>query len=35
MAHYLIAHLNGGRYGEVQVLSSTGIEELHRGVAEQ
>jgi CubicO group peptidase (beta-lactamase class C family) len=35
MAHYLIAHLNGGRYGEAQVLSSTGIDELHRGVAEQ
>ncbi len=35
MAHYLIAHLNGGCYGEAQVLSSTGIDELHRGVAEQ
>jgi CubicO group peptidase (beta-lactamase class C family) len=35
MAHYLIAHLNGGRYGEAQVLSSTGVDELHRGVAEQ
>jgi CubicO group peptidase (beta-lactamase class C family) len=35
MAHYLIAHLNEGRYGEAQVLSSTGIDELHRGVAEQ
>jgi CubicO group peptidase (beta-lactamase class C family) len=35
MAHYLIAHLNGGRYREAQVLSSTGIDELHRGVAEQ
>jgi CubicO group peptidase (beta-lactamase class C family) len=35
MAHYLIAHLNGGRYGEAQVLSSAGIDELHRGVAEQ
>jgi len=35
MAHYLIAHLNGGRYGEVQVLSSAGIDEMHRGVAEQ
>ena len=34
MAHYLIAHLNGGRYGEVQVLSEAGVEELHRGVAE-
>ena len=34
MAHYLIAHLNGGRYGDVQILSSAGIEELHRGVKE-
>jgi CubicO group peptidase (beta-lactamase class C family) len=34
MAHYLIAHLNGGRYGDVRVLSASGIEELHRGVAE-
>ena len=35
MAHYLIAHLNGGRYGERQVLSSSGIDELRRPVAEQ
>ena len=34
MAHYLIAHLNAGRYGAVQVLSAAGIDELHRGVAE-
>jgi CubicO group peptidase (beta-lactamase class C family) len=34
LAHYLIAHLNGGRYGEAQILSSAGINELHRGVAE-
>jgi len=34
MAHYLIAHLNGGRYGNVQILSSTGIDTLHRGVKE-
>ena len=34
MAHYLIAHLNGGRYGEAQILSAAGIDELHRGVAE-
>jgi CubicO group peptidase (beta-lactamase class C family) len=34
MAHYLIAHLNGGRYGEVQILSQAGIDELHRGVKE-
>lgn len=35
MAHYLIAHLNGGRYRGAQVLSSAGIDELQRGVAEQ
>jgi len=34
MARYLIAHMNGGRSGDVQVLSSAGIDELHRGVAE-
>jgi CubicO group peptidase (beta-lactamase class C family) len=34
MAHYLIAHLNGGRYGATQILSSAGIDELHRGVKE-
>jgi CubicO group peptidase (beta-lactamase class C family) len=34
MAHYLIAHLNSGRYGGVQILSSAGIAELQRGVAE-
>jgi CubicO group peptidase (beta-lactamase class C family) len=34
MAHYLIAHLNGGRYGELQLLSDTGIAEMHRGVKE-
>jgi len=35
MAHYLIAQLNGGRYGDMQILSSAGIDELHRAVAEQ
>jgi CubicO group peptidase (beta-lactamase class C family) len=35
MAHYLIAQLNGGCYGEVQILSDAGIAEMHRGVAEQ
>lgn len=35
MAHYLIAQLNGGRYGAAQVLSGAGIDELQRGVAEQ
>jgi CubicO group peptidase (beta-lactamase class C family) len=34
MAHYLIAHLNGGRYGDVQLLSGAGVAELLRGVAE-
>jgi CubicO group peptidase (beta-lactamase class C family) len=34
MAHYLIANLNGGRYGGRQILSGAGIAELHRGVAE-
>ena len=33
MAHYLIAQLNGGRYGDVQILSSEGIDEMHRGTA--
>jgi CubicO group peptidase (beta-lactamase class C family) len=34
MAHYLIAHLNGGRYGNLQILSPAGIAELHHGAAE-
>jgi CubicO group peptidase (beta-lactamase class C family) len=34
MARYLIAHLNGGRCGDAQILSDAGIDELHRGVAE-
>jgi len=34
MAHYLIMHLNGGRYGDRQLLSSAGIDELHRGATE-
>jgi CubicO group peptidase (beta-lactamase class C family) len=34
MAHYLIAHLNGGQYGQAQVLSSTGIDQLHCGEKE-
>ncbi len=34
MAHWLIAHLNGGRYGETQILSAAGIEALHRGAAD-
>jgi CubicO group peptidase (beta-lactamase class C family) len=34
MALYLIAHLNEGRFGNVQILSANSIDELHRGVAE-
>jgi CubicO group peptidase (beta-lactamase class C family) len=34
LAHYLIAHLNGGIYKDAQLLSSAGVDELHRGVAE-
>ncbi|MGE5264262.1 MAG: serine hydrolase domain-containing protein, partial [Acidobacteriota bacterium] len=34
MAHYLISHLNGGRYEDAQILSGAGIDEMHRGVAE-
>ena len=34
MAHYLIAHLNAGRYRNTQLLSAAGIDELHRGVKE-
>lgn len=33
-ARYMIALLNGGRYGSVKILSPAGIDELHRGVAE-
>ena len=34
MAHYLIANLNGGRYGDAQILSDAGIAELHRPAVE-
>jgi len=34
MARYLIAHLNGGRFGDAQILSVAGIDELHRGAAD-
>ncbi len=34
MANYLIANLNGGRYGNLQILSPSGFDELHRGAAE-
>ncbi len=34
MAHYLIAHMNGGKYGKEEVLSAGGMDELHRGEKE-
>ena len=34
MARYLVAHLNGGRCGDVQILSEPGMETLHRGAKE-
>jgi CubicO group peptidase (beta-lactamase class C family) len=34
MAHYLIAQLNGGCCGDAQVLSPSGIAEMHRGAVE-
>jgi CubicO group peptidase (beta-lactamase class C family) len=34
LARYLIAHLNEGRSGNVQILSDAGIAELQRGVAD-
>lgn len=34
LGRYLLAHLNGGRYGDGQILSSAGVEELHRGAVE-
>jgi CubicO group peptidase (beta-lactamase class C family) len=33
LAHYLVAQLNGGRYGSTSVLSPAGIAEQHRGAA--
>ena len=29
MGRYLIAHMNGGRYGDVQILSKEGVDTLH------
>ncbi len=29
LSHYMIAHLNGGRYGSAQVLSAEGIARMH------
>lgn len=34
MAYYLIAHLNGGRYGDARILSGAGIDEMHRGAVD-
>ena len=34
MAHFLIAHLNGGCFADRQILSEPGFDELHRGVKE-
>jgi CubicO group peptidase (beta-lactamase class C family) len=34
IGHYLIAQLNDGRYGSAQILSGTGITEMHRPAAE-
>jgi CubicO group peptidase (beta-lactamase class C family) len=34
MARYLAAHLNGGRCGDVQILSESGMDTLHRGAKE-
>ncbi|HEX9092062.1 MAG TPA: serine hydrolase domain-containing protein, partial [Anaerolineales bacterium] len=34
MAHFLITQINGGRYGDAQILSSSGMDEMHRGTAE-
>ncbi len=34
MARYLLAHLNGGRCGDAQILSAAGMDELHRGAVE-
>jgi CubicO group peptidase (beta-lactamase class C family) len=34
MAHYLTAHLHGGRYRDRQILSPAGMAELHRPAAE-
>jgi|WetSurMetagenome_2_1015567.scaffolds.fasta_scaffold20460_4 CubicO group peptidase (beta-lactamase class C family) len=34
IGHYLIAQLNEGRYGSAQILSSEGIDEMHRPAAE-
>jgi CubicO group peptidase (beta-lactamase class C family) len=33
IAHYLIAQLNGGCYGNTRILSEAGIDEMHNGAA--
>lgn len=34
IAHYLIAYLNGGHYGNAQILLPAGVDEMHRPAAE-
>lgn len=34
MAHFMIAHLNRGRYGDMQIISSAGVQELNRGAVD-
>jgi CubicO group peptidase (beta-lactamase class C family) len=34
MGHYLIAQINDGRYGDVQILSADGIEMLHQSAVD-
>jgi CubicO group peptidase (beta-lactamase class C family) len=34
LSHYLIAFMNGGRYGQAQIISPAGITELQRGAAD-
>lgn len=34
IAHYLLAYLNDGRYGDAQILSPAGIAEMHHPAAE-
>lgn len=34
MSRYMIAQLNGGRYEGAQILSSEGVEDMHRGAAD-
>jgi len=34
MTHYLLAHLNGGRYHDTSVLSAAGVDDLHRAAVQ-